>query len=184
MSRHPQTRAAAARTQGRRRGAPAHGAVPAKNSAVSLVLAADERRLLLEALDDEQQAWTLYDQVIRDFGPQRPFIHIREAEARHIAALQTLFERYHVRIPRNPWPGRVARYATAQEACAAAVEAEIANGDLLQRLAARATRPDVLAVLRNLQRASARHLAAFQRCATRHEGGGRRLRRRVRGALR
>jgi hypothetical protein len=42
-----------------------------------------EDRALQEALDDEHPAWANYDQVIRDFGPQRPFIHIVNAEARH-----------------------------------------------------------------------------------------------------
>ena len=51
---------------------------------------------LAEALDDEYQAFATYGQVIDDFGPVRPFVNIREAEGRHIAALQRLFERYGV----------------------------------------------------------------------------------------
>ena len=57
---------------------------------------------LHEALDDEYKAWTTYDQVIHDFGPERPFIHIVESEARHIEALRTRFERYGVVMPSNP----------------------------------------------------------------------------------
>jgi len=53
-----------------------------------------EIRALHEALDDEYRAWATYDQVIADFGEVRPFINIREAEARHMAALQRLFARY------------------------------------------------------------------------------------------
>ena len=48
---------------------------------------------LNEALDDEYQAWATYDRVIRDFGKVRPFVSIRDAEARHIEALAGLFER-------------------------------------------------------------------------------------------
>jgi hypothetical protein len=57
------------------------------------VLNDTEVRALHEALDDEYRAWATYDQVIHDFGPERPFINIREAEARHIEALRSLFQR-------------------------------------------------------------------------------------------
>jgi hypothetical protein len=134
---------------------------------VSSVLEADERRALLEALDDERQAFAIYDRVVRDFGPRRPFVNIREAEARHIQALLTLFERYRVRVPRDPWPDKAPRFASLHEACVAAVEAEVVNGGLLQRLAASTSHADILAVFRNFERASARHLAAFRRCAGR-----------------
>ena len=83
---------------------------------------------LLEALDDEYMAWITYDQVIRDFGEVRPFINIRDAEARHIQALCSLFISYEIPVPENTWPGRVARYDTLHEACEAAVTAEIENG--------------------------------------------------------
>lgn len=120
------------------------------------------------ALDDEHHAWATYDQVIRDFGLVRPFSNIRDAEARHIDALAGLFERYGVPIPTNPWPGRVKRYPTLHEACVAAVEAEIDNAALYERLLASTIRPDILAIFRNLQEASQqRHLRAFRRCAER-----------------
>jgi hypothetical protein len=53
------------------------------------VLNDTEVRALQEALDDEYRAWATYDQVIHDFGNERPFINIREAEARHIEALRS-----------------------------------------------------------------------------------------------
>jgi hypothetical protein len=134
-------------------------------------LADIEIRVLHEALDDEHRAWAIYDQVIADFGEVRPFINIREAEARHIEALCSLFARYEVPVPVNPWLGKVERYASIQAACEAGVAAEIANGEMYERLLGQTQRPDILAVLRNLQEASQqRHLAAFQRCAQR---GGR-----------
>lgn len=132
-----------------------------------------ELQALRDALDDEYKAWATYDQVIRDFGAQRPFINIRDAEERHIAALRSLFERYGLEIPANTWPGRVSRYRSVREACEAAVDAEIANAALYDQLMRDTDRPDILAVFRNLQRASREnHLQAFQRCVTR--GGGRR----------
>lgn len=131
-----------------------------------------EIHALNEALDDEYFAWATYDQVIADFGEIPPFSNIRAAEARHIEALCTLFVRYGLPIPENPWPGKVARYASLQAACEAGVAAEIANGEMYERLVGVTQRPDILTVLRKLQEASQqRHLAAFQRCAQRSAGG-------------
>lgn len=132
-----------------------------------------EIHALNEALDDEYHAWATYDQVIADFGEARPFINIRDAEARHITALCTLFVRYGLPVPENPWPGKVQRYTSLHAACEAGVAAEIANGEMYERLLGATQRPDILTVLRNLQEASQqRHLAAFQRCTQRSAGGG------------
>ncbi len=132
------------------------------------VLVDREVRVLREALDDEYLAWATYDQVLVDFGEVRPFSNIREAEARHVQALLGLFERYGLAVPTNPWPGRVAHYPSLQAACEAGVAAEIANGEMYERLLGQTQRDDILRVLRNLQEASQqRHLPAFQRCARR-----------------
>lgn len=131
-----------------------------------------EIHALHEAMDDEYHSWTTYDQVISDFGEVRPFINIREAEARHMGALRTLFMRYGVPVPENTWVGRVDRYPDIHAACEAAVEAEIANGEMYERLLTQTTREDILTVLGNLQAASQqRHLRAFQRCVQRGAGG-------------
>ncbi len=133
-----------------------------------------ERQALNEALDDEYRAWATYDQVVADFGAVPPFGNIRDAEARHIEALCVLFERYGLPVPVNPWPGKVERYPSLQAACEAGVAAEIANGEMYDRLLAAIQPADILTVLRNLQAASQqRHLPAFQRCAQGSgEGGG------------
>jgi hypothetical protein len=132
-----------------------------------------EAQALRDALDDEYRAWATYDQVIRDFGAERPFINIREAEARHIEALRTLFQRYGLEMPENTWPGRVPRFESTREACEAGIEAEVANAALYDRLMRSTSRQDILAVFGNLQRASQeRHLPAFRRCATRGPGRG------------
>jgi hypothetical protein len=132
-----------------------------------------ERGALRDALDDEYRAWATYDQVTRDFGPERPFINIRDAEARHIDALCALFRRYGLEVPKNTWPGRVPRFASIREACEAGVEAEVANAELYDRLMRSTSRRDILAVFGNLRRASQdRHLPAFRRCASRGRGRG------------
>lgn len=123
---------------------------------------------LHEALDDEYRAWATYDQVIRDFGEVRPFINIRDAEARHIQALYFLFDAYAIPIPDNKWPGQVTRYKSLRAACEAGVAAEIENGHMYVRLLKSTNRSDILQVFRNLQEASQeRHLAAFERCVER-----------------
>lgn len=135
------------------------------------MLTESEIHALHEALDDEYHAWSTYDQVIRDFGEVAPFSNIRDAEARHIEALLSLFARYQLPVPENPWPDKVERYASLQAACEAGIAAEIANAAMYDRLLTATARADILTVLRNLQEASQqRHLPAFQRCA---EGGGR-----------
>mgnify|MGYP002737684935 CR=1 FL=1 len=144
-----------------------------------------EIRALHDALDDEYKAWTTYDQVLADFGEVRPFSNIRDAERRHIEALRTLFVRYGLPVPENPWPGKIARFTSLQEACEAGVSDEIANAELYERLLEATERPDILAVLRNLQAASQeRHLPAFQRCAEGRGGGGKGKGREQRGGRR
>jgi len=131
-------------------------------------LSKTELDALYEALEDEHRSWATYDQVIRDFGEVRPFINIRDAEARHIQALCSLLIAYEITVPKNTWPGRVTRYKTLHEACEAGVAAEIENGQMYERLLRSTDREDILTVFRHLQEASQqRHLAAFQRCAER-----------------
>jgi rubrerythrin len=110
-----------------------------------------EIRALNEALEDEYRAFATYEQVLADFGEAQPFNNIRDAEARHIEALHSLFARYGLSIPENPWPGKVDRYTSLQAACEAGVAAEIANAEIYQRLLQSTERPDILTVFRNLQ---------------------------------
>ena len=127
-----------------------------------------ETSALLDALDDEYKSWTTYDQVIRDFGEVRPFINIRDAEARHIEALLGLFQRYGMTPPANRWLGKVARFADVHAACQASVTGEIENVAIYDRVLRSTARPDILAVYEALRLASQeRHLPAFQRCVQR-----------------
>jgi hypothetical protein len=129
-------------------------------------LSETEIRALHEALDDEYHAWATYDQVTRDFGDVSPFKQIRDDEAGHVEALRLLFIRYGLKVPENPWPGKVPRYASLREACEAGVASEMANGAMYDLLIAMTQRPDILAVIRDLKETSQRrHLVAFQSCA-------------------
>ncbi len=129
---------------------------------------------LNEALDDEYKALATYEQVMVDFGEVQPFSNIREAESRHIEALCSLFSRYGLTIPDNPWLGKVERYTSLKAACEAGVAAEIANAGIYGRLLQATERADILMVFRNLHDASQqRHLPAFRRCVEGCGGQGR-----------
>ncbi|MDZ4734712.1 MAG: DUF2202 domain-containing protein [Rhodospirillaceae bacterium] len=125
---------------------------------------------LSEALQDEYKARATYRAVIAAFGPIRPFVNIVEAEERHAAALLRQFVRLGLQPPGDEWSGRISPPASIAEACHAAIEAEIENGAMYERLLARVGDPEVRDVLLNLQDASQnRHLPAFRRCLARHQ---------------
>lgn len=131
-----------------------------------------EVEALNAALDDEYHAYATYDQVVRDLGEVRPFINIRNAEARHIEALRSLFDRHGVPIPGNGWLGNVKHYQRVRDACVDAVNAEIVNAALYDRLMGSTDRADLLTVFGNLREASQeRHLPAFRRCLQAGRGG-------------
>ena len=119
-------------------------------------LSPQEQQALADALDDEYKSHETYQQVIRDFGPVRPFINIVQAEARHISALLGLFARYALPPPVNRWAG---------------VQGEIDNVAIYDRLLRATQRSDLLDAFHALRSASQdRHLPAFQRCAQRGPG--------------
>jgi rubrerythrin len=145
---------------------------------------------LTAALDDEYRARATYRAVLDAFGEVRPFINIVESEERHIQALRRLCERYHVKVPADPWPSRVAAPESLEAACEAALEAENENAALYERLMeAAGGRTDVEETFRRLLTASQEnHQPAFERALERERGGrggargeGRRRRLRHRG---
>ena len=148
--------------------APADVAQPATGANVigTDPLSESEVEALMMALDDEYKAWSVYEQVIDDFGAVRPFTTIQKAEASHIKALTRLFDRYGIDAPLNEWLGQVPSYDTLAEACEAGVQAEIDNGALYDQLFDMVDNPDLIRVFTALQRASeTRHLPAFESCA-------------------
>jgi hypothetical protein len=127
-----------------------------------------ERQGLADALDDEYKSRATYAQVIADFGEVRPFVNIVEAEERHISALLGLFERYGIVAPPDRWTGAAPRFSSLAQACNKAVQAEIDNGAIYDRILETTTRTDILSVYQALREASLeRHLPAFRRCAER-----------------
>lgn len=139
-----------------------------------------QSKILLDALDDERKAEAIYAAVIGKFGPVRPFSNIIEAEQRHAAALTRQLERLGVKVPPNSWAGKVAAPTSIAEACEHAIEGEIENIALYDRLIPMIADPAARQVMENLQAASRdRHLPAFKRCLDQERGrSGRRGHRR------
>lgn len=128
--------------------------------------------VLLEALDDERKAEATYAAVIERFGEVRPFINIIDAERRHSAAIERQMARLGFAIPANHWEGKCVAPATLAEACSMAIDAEIENIALYDRLLPAIPDDVVRQVLQNLQDASRdNHLPAFRRCLEREESG-------------
>ena len=131
-------------------------------------LSPTEIQALSDALDDEYKSYAAYAQVIADFGSQRPFINIVEAEQRHFSALLALFTAYGITPPKDRWRGHAPRFASLHAACEAAVQGEIDNVAIYDRVLKSTTRADIIRVYTALREASQeRHLPAFRRCAQR-----------------
>lgn len=124
------------------------------------------RDILVEAIDDEYKARASYRRVVDTFGETRPFGKIVEAEGRHIQALIRLFRKYGIDVPEDDWNSRVQAPSSLLEAYRLAVEAEIENAKMYERLLdSSKDYPDVQHVLKRLQNASREnHLPAFRRC--------------------
>lgn len=124
---------------------------------------------LQEALDDEYRAEATYAAIIERFGEIRPFINIIQAERRHAERAKAEMDRLGIEYAAvNPFIGTIAAPDTVLAACEAAVQAEVDNIALYDRLLPQIEDPQVHATLTALQGASQeRHLPAFRRCVDR-----------------
>ncbi|WP_158085730.1 ferritin-like domain-containing protein [Henriciella aquimarina] len=129
------------------------------------------------ALEDERRAFETYSAILDRFEGARPFANIVNAEARHIAALLRIYERYGLTPPTDETlPEESALTAPFEALCEIGVQAEIENIRLFDEtlLPAVAAYPDIAHVFQRLRDASAHnHLAAFRRCAERGAPGRR-----------
>ncbi len=120
---------------------------------------------LVEALEEEYRALATYEAIMDQFGAAQPFASIARSEERHAEALVALFDLYGLDVPAAP-EFEAAEFDSLQDACAAGVQAEIADAALYDRLFEVVTAPDVVRVFTNLQNASLNnHLPAFEACA-------------------
>lgn len=120
-----------------------------------------------KAIDDEYKANATYAAVIDQLGSIRPFSMIIRAEEQHIASLKSIYDKYGVNIPNNPYSS-VSVASTKTANCTIGVQAEIDNAALYrdQLLPAVTGYSDITSVFTNLMNASQnKHLPAFQKCA-------------------
>ena len=127
-------------------------------------LTSAEAEALQRAILEEYKARDLYQSVIDAFGSTTPFSRIVGSEQQHVSALVALAQRYGVTVP-QPASIDFPAFGTLAEACAAGVDAEIADAALYDELKPVTTHTDILRVYANLQAASLNnHLPAFETC--------------------
>jgi hypothetical protein len=134
------------------------------------------RAAIAEALQDEYEGEAIYARVLKDHGEIRPFSRVVHAEQRHAGFLEALFKDRGLEAPENRWAGaEVPSYTSVKEACTAAVEFEIRNGALYDRLLAVESLPDDVrrAFEYNRDASLQHHKPAFERCAARGTPPGR-----------
>jgi hypothetical protein len=120
-----------------------------------------------EAIQDEYKAELIYEKVLTDFGPVRPFVNIINAEVRHSESLAQLFQTRGLVVPASKWsPEEIPGFSSLSEACRAGVLAEIENAEIYGKYFDLELPADVRRVFENNHRASLEnHLRAFQRCS-------------------
>lgn len=111
---------------------------------------------------DEYKAEAEYIALIEEFGSGRPISQIVKAEAKHIAALEKLYDLYNITIPENNGDEFAVVPETLDEAYAVGVEAEIYNISLYEDFLEQDLPAEVEEVFTNLMEASENHLAAFE----------------------
>ena len=93
-------------------------------------LTPEAREALTEALagpDGEWAAHALYSAIITKFGEVQPYVNIRQAESRHIAALERQLTKYGVTLPTNAFAGKVKAPESLLVAAQDGVKAEERN---------------------------------------------------------
>jgi hypothetical protein len=115
---------------------------------------------------DEYTAYAIYSSIIEQFGEIAPFVNIQLAESRHIWVWERMFDLYSLELPESPVVD-IPIFDTVRDACAYALELEIANGDLYQELLTSvADYRNLTQLLSSLQSASLNHhLPALETCA-------------------
>ncbi len=128
--------------------------------------------MLKYAMEDEYLAKAEYESIMEEFGEQRPFSNILEAEKTHIELLLPLFEEYGIEIADDGSLSHVIIPESIEEALAVGVQAEIDNIAMYEKFLAGDLPEDVEEVFEELMNASKNHLAAFQRGSGRNGGSG------------
>ncbi|MGP4077484.1 ferritin family protein [Halobacillus sp. K22] len=119
--------------------------------------------MLTYAMQDEYLAQARYQDILNTFGYVRTFARIKEAEMRHIAALNTLFARYQVPLPEDISQLFIVTPENIKRAYGAGVRGEIDNIAMYNKFLTYELPADIRVVFTQLRDASVNHLAAFER---------------------
>jgi len=142
------------------------------------VLSAATKAAVEEALQDERRGEAIYSRVLKDHGDVRPFANVVRAERRHASLLEDLLKARGLALLAPPSGDDVPGYPGVKEACAAAVDFEVKNVALYDRLLAAGPLPDDVEQVFDHNRLASldHHKPAFERCggaaARRGAGGG------------
>lgn len=135
----------------------------------STPLPGTDAALAWEALmspDGEYAAAAAYAAVIKKFGNVEPYVTIRAAERRHIAALTRQLQRYGVTVPANPYMNKIPAPSNLRAAAQAWATGERDNVAMYDTLISQTDDPQLQRVLSNLRRSSLEsHLPLFQAAA-------------------
>lgn len=139
---------------------------------VSAVTPTDaELKSMLEiTLIDEYKAEAEYTALIEEFGSVRPISQIAKAEAKHIIALENLFDLYDFTLPENLGETFAVIPASLIESYAIGVEAEVYNISLYENYLQQDLPDEVERVFTNLMEASENHLDAFEKALDQDTG--------------
>ncbi|WP_072622472.1 ferritin-like domain-containing protein [Spirulina major] len=129
---------------------------------------AQTQAAMIAAIEDEYHAHAFYTAVIEKYGAVRPFTNIVQAEERHAARLQTLFEQYGLPVPPDTFAGTVAAPQSIAAACAMGIEAEILNVQMYDEFLTWVSEPALRDLFSQFRRVSSeKHQRAFERCQQR-----------------
>lgn len=124
------------------------------------------QQAMMDAINDEYRARAFYQAAIAKFGEVRPFTNIVQSEDRHVQLWKTMFARYGLPLPEDPFAGNVEVPDTVRAACQMGVEAEIANVQMYDNFLSFVQEPDLRAAFTQLRQVSQNHhKPAFERCA-------------------
>lgn len=127
--------------------------------------------MLAYALQDELMAQAEYEAIMETFDVEKPFSNIYQAELTHEAALMTLYESRNLEVPTFDPEAYVVLPSSIEMIYSLGIEAEIKNIAMYDVFLAQDLDDDVRLVFENLQSASEKHLAAFERAASGSRGG-------------
>ncbi len=129
-------------------------------------------QMLSYAIQDEYLARQEYELIIEEYGEQRPFTNIIQAEETHIEWLTELYDEYGYDMPEDNAIDYAVLPDSLETAFDVGVQAEIDNIAMYEKFMESELPDDIRSVFTQLRDASLNHLAAFER-GVRGNGQGR-----------